>query len=146
MVTVLPEPPVKAYDVLAFSVENDEPLVLPTTSMVWLRAPHEVGSCRTTLLMLCAEPRSTWTHCGNALLALSQYEFWSLSVTLPEPYTWTWLDSLVGLPAARLVGVVPPAPVPVSETVVGLFCALLVTVCVPVRVPVAVGRKVTLTT
>ena len=55
-----------------------------------------------------------------------------------------WLDSLVGRPAARLVGVVP-APVPDSATVVGLLVALLVTVRVPVRVPDAVGRKLTLT-
>ena len=55
-----------------------------------------------------------------------------------------WLDSLVGLPADRLVATVP-APVPVSATVVGLFVALLVTVTEPVRVPEAVGRNATLT-
>jgi hypothetical protein len=54
-----------------------------------------------------------------------------------------WLDSAVGLPAARLTDV-PPAPVPVSATVVGLLVALLVIVSAPVRVPDAVGRKLTL--
>jgi hypothetical protein len=70
--------------------------------------------------------------------------FWSASVTLLDGYTSVWLDSLVGLNAARLVGVVP-APVPLSATVVGLFVALLVMVSVPVREPDAVGRKLTFT-
>ena len=55
-----------------------------------------------------------------------------------------WLDSVVALPAARLV-LVAPAPVPDSATVVGLFVALLVTVREPVRVPEAVGLKLTVT-
>ena len=65
-------------------------------------------------------------------------------MTFEDGYTSVWLDSLVGLPAARLVLVVP-APVPDSATVNGLFVALPLTVSVPVRVPDAVGRKLTLT-
>src|SRR5262245_28157805 len=125
-------------------VVNVVPLVLPRTDSVWVRAPHEAGSCRTMRLALWAEPRSTWTHWGNALFALSQYVLWLPSVTLLDGYTSVWLDSLVGLPAARSVGTVP-WPVPERATVVGLFVALLVMVRVPVRAPAAVGRKLTLT-
>ena len=58
--------------------------ILRDTDSVSVRAPHAAGSCSTTRLALCADPRSTCTHCGNALLALSQYVFWSASVTFPD--------------------------------------------------------------
>src|SRR3954447_1862879 len=144
MVTVLLLPGANAYVADALTVLKVTPSALPRTDSVSSRAPQAAGSCSTTRLTLWAEPRSTWTHCGNALLALSQYVFWSASVVLEDGYTSLWLDSLVGLPAARLVGVVP-APVPDSATVAGLLVALLVIVSEPVRVPDAVGRKLTLT-
>ncbi len=51
---------------------NVEPLALPRTVSVWVRAPQEEGSLRTSLFTLTAAPRSTWIHWGKALLALSQ--------------------------------------------------------------------------
>jgi hypothetical protein len=52
--------------------------------------------------------------------------------------------AVAGKVALAGVSVISVAPVPVSETVCGLFGALSVTVTVPVRVPVWVGLKVTL--
>ena len=53
---------------------NAVPLVLVCTESVCVRVAHAEagGSVRVTLPMLVAAPRSTWSHCGNALLALSQ--------------------------------------------------------------------------
>ena len=62
----------KVYVADDLTVVKEEPSVLPDRDSVWLRAPQVAGSWRTTRLALCAEPRSTWTHCGKALLALSQ--------------------------------------------------------------------------
>jgi hypothetical protein len=73
----------KLYVADAETVVQVLPLALPSTDSVWFRAPHDAGSWSTSRLALCAEPRSTCTHCGNALFALSQYVFWSASVTLP---------------------------------------------------------------
>ena len=74
IVTVLPEDGLKAYPALAFRVLKLEPLVLPCTVSVWVRVAHAAagGSLRMVWLTLTAEPRSTWSHCGKALLLLSQ--------------------------------------------------------------------------
>jgi hypothetical protein len=109
MVTVLLLDGLKVTGADALTVVNVTPSVPARTDRVWSRAPHPAGSCRTIRLALCAEPRSTWTHWGKALLALSQWVFWSASAVLADPKPWVWLDSLVGLPAARLV---LTAPVP----------------------------------
>ena len=51
-----------------------EPSVLPRTARVSVRAPQDVdgGSFRTTWLTATEAPRSTCSHCGKALSALSQ--------------------------------------------------------------------------
>ena len=51
-----------------------EPSVLPWTVIVWVRVAQAVdgGRSSTILLTLVAEPRSTWSHCGNALSVLSE--------------------------------------------------------------------------
>jgi hypothetical protein len=74
IVTVLAEDGLKTYPALAFRVVKVDPLVLPCTVSVWVRVCHAAagGSLRTAWLTLTAEPRSTWSHCGNALLLLSQ--------------------------------------------------------------------------
>jgi hypothetical protein len=54
------------------SVVNEVPFGLPCTDSVCVRASHAGGSRSATWSMATAAPRSTWTHCGNALLALSQ--------------------------------------------------------------------------
>ncbi len=48
------------------------PSVLPCTDRVWVLASQVAGSLSTTWSMLVLAPRSTWAHCGKALLALSQ--------------------------------------------------------------------------
>ena len=62
------------YEELPATMERllTDPSAEALTVSVSLRAPHAAGSCSTTLVTDRAEPRSTWTHCGNALLALSQ--------------------------------------------------------------------------
>ncbi len=84
-VTVLAEAGLKAYEAEATMSVNVEPLVLACTENVWLRAPQPVGSLATTLLTLTEAARSTWIHCGKALLALSQYVAWLPSLALPAP-------------------------------------------------------------
>ena len=56
------------------TVVNEVPLVLVCTESVWVRVAHAAagGSLSVTLPMLVAAPRSTWSHCGNAPLTLSQ--------------------------------------------------------------------------
>ena len=56
------------------TVPNVVPSVLVCTESVCVRVAHAEagGSLRVTLPMLVAAPRSTWSHCGNAPLALSQ--------------------------------------------------------------------------
>jgi hypothetical protein len=56
------------------SVLNDEPLVLPWMVSVWVRVAQAAagGSLRIAWLTGVAVPRSTCSHCGNALLLLSQ--------------------------------------------------------------------------
>lgn len=67
--------PPAASNVYAFaavrSVKSD-PLSLAWIFSVWLRAGQPSGSRRTTRFTRRAEPRSAWSHCGRALLALSQ--------------------------------------------------------------------------
>ena len=75
MVTVLPRGRVEACSrPRPTSVLKVEPLVLPCTDSVWVRVAQAAGggSFSTTRLTVVAAPRSTCTHCGNALLALSQ--------------------------------------------------------------------------
>ena len=91
------------YAAAATSVENADPSVLPLIATVWLRAPHDGGSLSTTRPSAVAVPRSTCIHCGNALLALSQYDPASPSTALPDAYVWLWLDSDVGRCKARFV-------------------------------------------
>ena len=50
------------------------PFVLVCTDSVWVRVPQAAsgGSFSVTRPMVTLEPRSTCSHCGKALLALSQ--------------------------------------------------------------------------
>jgi hypothetical protein len=74
IVTVFAVVGLKVYVADATSVEKFVPSVLPSTDRVWVRVAHDVdgGSLSTTLLMLFDAPRSACTHCGKALLLLSQ--------------------------------------------------------------------------
>ncbi len=59
------------------------PSVLPWTASVSVRAAQPAtGSFSTTWLTATDAPRSTCSHCGNALFALSQYVDWLLSFAL----------------------------------------------------------------
>ena len=49
-----------------------DPSVEPCSVTVSLRAPQPPGIFRVTSVTVAAAPRSTWTHCGNALFADSQ--------------------------------------------------------------------------
>ena len=62
----------KTYPVEPTMSVKLDPLVLPCIDSVSVRTPHAGGSFRTSWSMLVLLPRSTWAHCGNALLALSQ--------------------------------------------------------------------------
>src|SRR5258705_1557486 len=69
------------------------PSVLVCTDSVWVRVPHAAdgGSFSVTLPTLYDASRFTCSHCGNALLALSQYVFASPSVAaggVRAPLTW----------------------------------------------------------
>jgi hypothetical protein len=48
--------------------------VLVSTERVWVRVAQAVegGNFKVTFPMAYAEPRSTWSHCGNEPFALSQ--------------------------------------------------------------------------
>ena len=72
IVTVLPVAGLKTRPAEADSVVNEEPLVLPCIDSVCVRVPQPGGSFSTTRLTVAAAPRSTCSHCGNALLTLSQ--------------------------------------------------------------------------
>ncbi len=72
MVTTLPAAGSNTYPVAATIVLKLFPSVLPCTESVSVRTPQPVGSFRTSWSMLVLLPMSTWAHCGNALLALSQ--------------------------------------------------------------------------
>src|SRR6266550_1715274 len=106
MVTELVDAGSKTYPVEATTVEKPVLSVLPCTDKVWVRAPQLAGSRSTTWSMLVTPPRSTCTHCGKALLVLSQYVDWLPSSTLAAVYGPFELLAEVGLPAARLG---PPA-------------------------------------
>ncbi len=58
----------------ATGVLKFDPSVLAWTDNVWVRVPHadDGGSFSVTLPTLRAAPRSTCSHCGKALLVLSQ--------------------------------------------------------------------------
>ena len=62
------------YAADATTVVNVESSSLPRTDRVWVPVAHALdgGRSRTMLLKLCVEPRSTWSHCGKSLSALSQ--------------------------------------------------------------------------
>ncbi len=85
------------------------PSVLPCTDSVWVREPHAVGSRSTSRFTPTPAPRSTWIHCGKALLALSQYVPWLPSFALPGAYGAIELLAVIALPCARLA-VELPAP------------------------------------
>ncbi len=70
--TVLPAPGSNEYVAEEVMVEKLVPSALPCTASVSVRAPHPLGSFSTSSSMLVLLPRSTWTHCGRALLLLSQ--------------------------------------------------------------------------
>src|SRR5688572_28887463 len=96
---------------------NEVPLTLPCTARVWVRVPQWVGSFSTTWSMAVLAPRSTWIHCGNALLALSQYDPALPSLTLPVPYGPLELLAWTCLPRARFG---PPA----ASAAVGIVAAM----------------------
>jgi len=72
MFTVFDDAGSKEYVAAATSVVKLELSTLPSTESVSVRPPQPDGSLRVTLLMATDEPRSTWIHCGKALLLLSQ--------------------------------------------------------------------------
>src|SRR5258705_6929800 len=105
-VTVLPLAGLKSRPAEVTMVVNVPPSALPCTDRVCVRAPQLAGSLSTTWSTLVLAPRSTWAHCGKALPALSQYEFWLPSLRLPgtnEPFV---LLVVAVLPSERLG---PPA-------------------------------------
>lgn len=71
---MLPVAGSKVYPAESAIVSNDDPPPLPRTSMVWARVSQAVagGSWTTTWSTSAVAPRSTWSHCGNESLALSQ--------------------------------------------------------------------------
>ena len=72
-VTVLPVAGSNVYPAEPTMSAKLEPLVLPWIASVSVRVPQpDTGTFRTTLVTLTDAPRSTWSHCGNALLVLSQ--------------------------------------------------------------------------
>src|SRR5689334_20657536 len=101
MVTVLLPEGENVYGADAFTVVKLVPSVEASSDRVSSRAPQDAGSCRTTRLAACAEPRSTCTHCGNTLLVLSQYEDRLPSVTFEAGNPELVDDAAVGRPAAR---------------------------------------------
>jgi hypothetical protein len=124
------------------NVVNVAPSTEPCTDRVWVRAPQDAGSFKVTRPTCCADPRSTCTHCGNALLALSQYVDASASVTFPATN-----DPFVELAdAGRPAATFDPdttAPVPDKLTVSEGFDAFDAMVRTPVRGPDADGWNVT---
>src|SRR5687767_12094907 len=81
---------------------NVLPLALPCTDRVCVRAPQPAtGSFRTIWVVLTDAPRSTCSHCGKALFALSQYVPWFESLLLPGPYPPTEPLAVIVLPSAR---------------------------------------------
>src|SRR3979409_1589182 len=126
MATVLPVAGSNVRPAEADSVVKLLPSVLPRIDSVWVRVDHAAsgGSFSVTLPMLVAAPRSTCTHCGKALLALSQYVEALPSVTVAGAcVALTWLLAVAGRPAAMLV--VLSMPLPESATVAGVLLALL---------------------
>src|SRR4030095_12878489 len=79
-----------------------DPVVLPCTASVSVRAAQAEGIFRITLFTCTDAPRSTCSHCGKALFTLSQYVAWLPSLALLAGYTSLWLLSLIALPLARL--------------------------------------------
>lgn len=71
-VTVLLPAGLKVYPAEPTRVLNVDPLVLPCTVSVWVRAPQPAGSLSTSRSTVIVAPRSTWIHCGKALFGLSQ--------------------------------------------------------------------------
>ena len=74
MLAVLPVAGSNVYPADATTVEKVPPSRLPCTDRVCTRVPQALagGTRSVTLPTLVEAPRSTWSHCGNALLALSQ--------------------------------------------------------------------------
>ena len=66
--------PVAGSKVTVTDARNVAPVAPSVTVTVWVRVAHAVdgGSRSVTLPTDVVAPRSTWTHCGKALLALSQ--------------------------------------------------------------------------
>ena len=126
-------------------MENVVPSVLPRTDSVWVRAPHAVegGSLITTFPSASVVPRSTCSHCGNALFVLSQYVDALPSLAFDGGKPPTEPLAVAVLLSATFVD--ESTACPESEIVVGLFTALLVIVTEPVRPPAAVGLNVTVT-
>jgi hypothetical protein len=74
IVTVLPVAGLNVYPAEATTVVKVVPSLLPSTLNVCVRVAHDVdgGKVTTILLTLVDAPRSTCSHCGKALFALSQ--------------------------------------------------------------------------
>src|SRR6266545_1926511 len=102
MLTVLPPAGSNTYPVDVVIVLKPVPSELPCRATVWVRASHDGGSFSTTWSIAVAVPRSTWAHCGNAPLALSQYVAAVPSVRLPATYGPLAVLAAAGRPAARL--------------------------------------------
>src|SRR5438034_290224 len=71
-VTTLPAAGSNTYPVPVTMVARLVPSVLPWIDSVCVRTPHDGGSLSTSWSTAVAVPRSTWTHCGNALFVPSQ--------------------------------------------------------------------------
>src|SRR2546423_6615287 len=93
MVTVLPVAGSKVYPAEPTRSAKLVPSVLPRTARVCVRVPQpDTGTFSTTLVTATDAPRSTCSHCGNALFVLSQYVDWLPSLALPA--TWFWFEPL----------------------------------------------------
>src|SRR5947209_3137591 len=102
MVTVLPLAGSNAYPCDATRSVNVEPVALPCTDSVSVRAAHpDVGSLSTTRSTLTDEPRSTCSHCGNALFVLSQYVEALPSAAFDAAYACETPLADIVLPSAR---------------------------------------------
>src|SRR3981081_459321 len=83
---------------------------------IWYAFAAAASHCRTTWVIECVAPRSTWSHCGS--LNALDHRVAVLPSVAPAAEKPLWTDdAVVGLASARFVPPPPPPPVPgVVET------------------------------